>query len=176
VAKNVDDLLECSSICKVDKKVDKKIVNLSRNPSLTLRQGQAKLKQKSLDISYETIRTYLKANNMKWCNTVKKSLLNEKHVTKRLAWARENIDRDFSNVIFTDECSIWARCTFKRAWSTSRNKIVERTVKHGVKVHLWGCFSKQGFDIVLELSLVFSYFRSGQIARRHKAIKTASIP
>ena len=52
--------------CKVDKKDDKKIVNqFSRNPGLTLRQRQAKLKQKGLDISYETIRTYLKANNMK---------------------------------------------------------------------------------------------------------------
>ena len=40
----------------------------SRNPDLTLRQGQAKLKQKGLDISYDTIRTYLKVNNMKWCN------------------------------------------------------------------------------------------------------------
>ena len=45
---------------------------------------------------------------MKWCNTVK----NEKHVTKRLVWARENIDQDFSNVIFTDECSIWAHMGF----------------------------------------------------------------
>ena len=65
VAKNVNDLPEHGSICKVDKKDYKKIVNLfSRNPGLTLRQGQAKLKQKDLDISYETIRTYLKANNM----------------------------------------------------------------------------------------------------------------
>ena len=58
-----NDLPERGSICKVDKKDYKKIVNLfSRNPSLTLHQ--AKLKQKDLDISYETIRTYLKANNM----------------------------------------------------------------------------------------------------------------
>ena len=50
---------------KWTKKDDKKIVNLfSRNPDLTLHQGHAKLKQKGLDISYETIRTYLKANNM----------------------------------------------------------------------------------------------------------------
>ena len=76
VTKNVDDLPERGSICKVDKKDDKKIVNLfSRNPGLTLRQGQAKLKQKGLDISYETIRTYLKANNMKWCNTTLVDLL-----------------------------------------------------------------------------------------------------
>ena len=90
VAKNVDDLPERGSICKVDKKDYKKIVYLfSRNPGLTLRQGQAKLKQKGLDISYETIRTYLKANNMKWYNTVKKPLLNEKHEATRLG-AREH--------------------------------------------------------------------------------------
>ena len=67
MVKNVDNLPERGSICKVDKKDYKKIVNLfSRNPDLTtsLRQEQAKLKQKGLDISYETIRTYLKANNM----------------------------------------------------------------------------------------------------------------
>ncbi|KYN31621.1 hypothetical protein ALC56_14119, partial [Trachymyrmex septentrionalis] len=40
VAKNVDDLPEHGSICKVDKKDYKKIVNLfSRNLGLTLRQG-----------------------------------------------------------------------------------------------------------------------------------------
>ena len=50
---------------KWTKKDDKKIVNLfSRNPGLTLRQRQAKLKQKDLDIPYEIIRTYFKANNM----------------------------------------------------------------------------------------------------------------
>lgn len=44
--------------------------------------------------------------DLKWRDTMKKPLLTEKHVTKRLIWAHENIDRDFSNVIFTDECSI----------------------------------------------------------------------
>ena len=59
--KNVDDLPNVAQKCKVDKKDDKKIVNLfSQNPGLTLRQGQAKLKQKGFHISYETIRTYLK--------------------------------------------------------------------------------------------------------------------
>jgi len=137
VAKNVDDLPERGLIGKVDKKKEKKIVNLfSRNPALTLRQGQAKLKSKGLDISYETIRTHLRAHDLKFRHTIKKPLLTEKHVTKRLAWAHENIDRDFNNVIFTDECSIWAHCALTRAWSTSTNRLVQRTVKHGIKVHL----------------------------------------
>lgn len=144
--KNVNDLPERGSIGKLKKKDDKMIANLfSRNPGLTLRQGQSKLKQKGLDISHVTIRTHLRAHGMKWRSTIKKPLLSEKHVKKRLAWAHENIDRDFSDVIFTDECSIWARSSFKQTWSTSTNRHVERTVKHGIKVHLWGCFSKQGF-------------------------------
>ncbi|CAG9569551.1 unnamed protein product [Danaus chrysippus] len=85
VAKNVDDLPERGSIEKVDKKDEERIINLfSRNPALTLRQGQAKLKAK-------------------------------------------------------------VRCILIRAWSFSTNRLVQRTVKHGIKVHLWGCFSKQGF-------------------------------
>ena len=41
VAKNVDDLLERGLICKVDKKDDKKIVNLfSRNPNTASRTSK----------------------------------------------------------------------------------------------------------------------------------------
>lgn len=36
-----------------------------RNPDLTLRQGQAKLKQKDLDVSHETIQTRLRAHYLK---------------------------------------------------------------------------------------------------------------
>ncbi|KAG5327596.1 MOS1T transposase, partial [Pseudoatta argentina] len=60
----------CELLLQRQKRKGFLMVNLfSRNPDSTLRQGQAKLKQKGLDISYETIRTYLKASNMKWCNT-----------------------------------------------------------------------------------------------------------
>lgn len=70
------------------------IANLfSRNPGLTLRQGQSKLKQKGLDISHVTIRTHLRAHGMNWRSAMKKPLLSEKRVKRRLAWAHENIDR-----------------------------------------------------------------------------------
>lgn len=66
-------------------------------------------------------------------------------MTKRLAWAKENLDRDWSNVIFTDESSVWGYTTIRRSWSTLSQKLIQWTVKHPVKIHLWGCFSKQGF-------------------------------
>ena len=64
---------------------------------------------------------------------------------KRLTWAKKNLDRDWDNVIFTDESSFWAWPFLLKAWSTKSNRILQRTVKHSVKVHVWGCFSKRGF-------------------------------
>lgn len=150
VSKNVDDLRDRGSVGKVTQKDEKKIVTLfSRNPGLSLRQGQAKLKQKGLDISHVTLRAHLRANNLKWRSTLKKPLLSEKHTAKRLAWAQENIDRDWSNVIFSDEASVWGYVIIPRAWCSSAKQFVQRTVKHPIKVHLWGCFSKKGFGVLL---------------------------
>lgn len=73
--KNVDDLPECGLIGKLKKKDNKMIIKLFlRNPGLILRQGQAKLKQKGLDILHVTIRTHLYAHDMKCRSTIKKNL------------------------------------------------------------------------------------------------------
>jgi len=55
------------------------------------------------------------------------------------------LDRYWDNVIFSDEASFWAKSSIRRVWATQANRLIERTVKHPVKVHVWGCFSKQGF-------------------------------
>lgn len=144
--KNVDDFQERGSIGKVTPKVEKMIINLfSRNPTLTLRQAQVKLKKKGYNVSHVTIRSHLRAHDVKYRATLKKPLLSENHVTKRLAWAKKNLHRDWDNVIFTDESSVWGYAWTNRAWSTAENRLVQRTVKHPIKVHIWGCFSKLGF-------------------------------
>lgn len=66
---------------------------------LDLATKSKKLREKGLEVSHITIRKYLCANNVKFRSTLKKPLLSEKHVEKRLAWAHANIDRDWSNVI-----------------------------------------------------------------------------
>lgn len=144
--KTVDDLPDRGSAQKFSKRDKKRIISIfSKNPTLTLREGQTKLREKGLDISYGTIRRHLQTYNIKWRSTIKKPLLSETHVQKRLACTHDNIDRDSSNVIFSGESSFWARSNIKRTWSTPGDKMVQRTVKHAVKVHVWGCFSVQGF-------------------------------
>ncbi|CAK9829647.1 Transposable element Tcb2 transposase [Anthophora retusa] len=66
-------------------------------------------------------------------------------VEKRLAWARENVSRDWDNIVFTDECSFWGWLPVKKAWSIQKVPYVQRAVKHAIKVHVWGCFNVRGF-------------------------------
>lgn len=67
------------------------------------------------------------------------------HVTKRLEWVHENLSKDWDNIIFTDEAPFWAWVTIRKAWSIPSNRIIRRTVKHPIKIHVWGCFCKRGF-------------------------------
>lgn len=83
------------------------------------------MKEKGLDIACEIIRRRIHAAyDIKWRSAVKKPLLPEKHVKAFLAWARENIDPDWSKLIFTNEVSFWTRAITPRMWSTCTNKIV----------------------------------------------------
>jgi len=54
---------------------------LEKNSQLTLR-GLANLRKKGLNVSYETIRRRLLACEVKSRSTIKKPLLNKKHIKK----------------------------------------------------------------------------------------------
>ena len=87
---------------------------------------------------------------MQYRPTRQKLLLSEVHMEKRLAWATENVDRDWSNVLFSDEAYFWAWVPIKHAWSDDGERFLQRTVKHPIKIHVWRCFSQRDF-VCLEL-------------------------
>ena len=143
---NVDDLPERGLSRATTTKEDKAILCLFQNkPGISLRCAQIKLRMKGINVSLNTIRSRLREKNVSFRSTLKKPLLSENHVERRLAWARENLNRDWDNVIFTDESSFWAWSSLSKAWTTKSNRVLQRTVKHPAKVHVWGCFSKHGF-------------------------------
>ena len=82
---------------------------------------------------------------MQYRPTRQKTLFSEVHVEKRLAWATENVDRDGYNVLFSDKASFWTWVLIKRVWSAADERFLQRTVKHPIKIHVWGCFSQRGF-------------------------------
>ena len=74
-----------------------------------------------------------------------KPLLSDTHRHNRLKWAKANRNNDFSNVIFTDETTITQFSKPKKVWRKKGEIIKAPTVKHSVKVHVYGCLSKKKF-------------------------------
>lgn len=102
--------------------------------------GQEQLKKKGLNISLDTIKRRLFVNRVKYRSTVKKPLLSEKHIEKRPHWTYENKDRDWVTIILP------IKLHFRQlVWTTADKRLVVWTMKHPVKVHIWGCFSKKVF-------------------------------
>lgn len=46
----------------------------------------------------------------------------------------------YSPKIFPDEATFWDWLPLKRAWSTRNTRLIQRTIKHSVKMNGWGCF------------------------------------
>ena len=70
------------------------IALFKRNPTLRLHEAKAKLAEKGLYVSINTIRRRLAEAKVQYRPTRQKPLLSETHMEKRLAWATENVDRD----------------------------------------------------------------------------------
>ena len=62
-----------------------------------------------------------------------------------MEWATENVDCDWSNVLSSVEVSFWEWVSIKRTWLAAGERCLQRTVKHFIKIHVWGCFSQRGF-------------------------------
>ncbi|KOX72503.1 hypothetical protein WN51_03096 [Melipona quadrifasciata] len=95
----------------------------SKNLNLSLRKGL--LAKRKIDVSILTLKRRLKENNVAWRSTVSKLLLSVKHVENCLAWTHENIDRDWSDIVFTDESFFGALIPIKRIrclWKTHHRK------------------------------------------------------
>ena len=80
---------------------------------------------------------------------MKKPLLKKDHCEKRLFWALNHINYDWSQVMFTDETTVFLNRVTTKAWQFPGAKKVLRTIAHPLKVHIWGCFSINGFGKIV---------------------------
>lgn len=127
-------------------KEDKVILSLHeahpQHSSFTLHKV---LKKKNIQVSSRTITRRLHEVGKKFLPPISKPLLSKKHRKKRLTWAKENQDRDWNSVIFTDKTTFQLFYHKRRYWQYPGQRLVVETVKHPVKVHVWGCLSSKGF-------------------------------
>lgn len=144
--KNVNDQPHVQPERATTSKQNERIVDLfEKNPGLTLDQGVERLSRRKIYVSRSTVRRRLLAKEVQYRPTIKKPLLTKIHVEKRLRWANENLDTDWSKVIYTDESSFWLSNPLSRTWCSADNRTVVRTIKHPQKVHVYGAFCESGF-------------------------------
>ena len=125
---------------------DERIVMMAeKEHSITSDEIQQKLEEKGVEISSRTVRRRLVEAGGKYSQEIPKPLLSEEHRSKRLQWAKRHRNFDWNRVIFTDESTFQLFQSNRKVWQFAGRRKVFRTVKHPPKVHVWGCFSSQGF-------------------------------
>ena len=75
------------------------------------------------DVSIRTIQRCLKTIGFKFSPTLKKPLISENHTVKRIAFARQHMNRRWDNVIFVDECTFMTHSSPKMAYQKKGNRI-----------------------------------------------------
>ena len=127
-------------------KQDKKISAIvSKKRKISSKALCQQLENKGISISSRTVRRRLNESGFKSLPPLLKPLLTEKARFLRLQWAQANRERDWSNVIFTDETTVELFRSPTKVWRRKGEQVVYPKVKHPLKVHAWGCFSSQGF-------------------------------
>ena len=117
---------------------------LAEKPKTTQQIADVMTK-KGVKVSRVTVGRRLKDHNLRYKAMLKKPLLKKVHIERRLMFAQENIDRDWTRVIFSNESTFELCYEATRAWQIRGEPKLSRTVKHPPKVNVWGCFSARGF-------------------------------
>lgn len=118
---------------------------MQRDDETTAVQLHALLQHNGIDISLRTILRCRIQLGWTFRGSAYCQLIREANKEKRLLWARENLDDNFDDVIWTDESSIQMeshrRHSCRKIGQRPRNK---PRPKHPTKVHVWAGISKRG--------------------------------
>ena len=122
---------------------DKIIIDSVRaDNDLSINEIKNMLEGHNIVISETTIYRRLVNNGFSYKLPIKKPLLTEIHKQKRLKWAKENINRDWTKIIFSDESMGRINIFSRKKWIHETDIVINKTVKYPLKRNFWGCFYK----------------------------------
>jgi len=131
---------------KTSEHEDEKLVAMATtSPDASSQKLAAKMSKRGPQVSPRTIQRRLKEAGFSYGSPLSKPLLSEKHCRSRLEFARSMMNQDWTSVLFTDETTFQLFQTGPKIWRHPNGGFVFRKVKHPPKLHVWGCFSRNGF-------------------------------
>lgn len=108
-----------------------------KNKKLKLVTFKNNLKDLDIILSKTTIWRRLKNNEYKYGHFLFKPKLSEKQMQKRLDWALNHKDTDWSKVDFSDECTVYLNGENKYCWYKKGSRPVCHKFRHSVKLNIW---------------------------------------
>jgi transposase len=148
--KDLKDLTYTGRPRATTSKQDQRIVSLAEEETfITARDIANNLNRKQVVLSERTVRRRLNEAGAKYNRTMSKPLLTERHRENRLKWAQDHKNTNWDQIIFSDESTIRMNSVKGMVWNLPGKKKVVRTVKHPIKVNVWGCFSSKGFGRII---------------------------
>ena len=160
---------------------DRRIVSLAKSseePSLRTITAQVQT-TKGTRPGAMTVRSRLLDVGLKYGTRPKKPMLTDKQKKDRLVWARANLNRDWTRVLFSDECTVRLFEKKSKAWGRPGKREPVRTVKHPAKINLHGCFGHGGYGRIfsfkenLDSPLMTRIVEEEMVPSAAKAIKGA---
>ncbi len=149
-SKDLTDFPRSGRKRKTTPKQEKKILSLADSEMFATNSDIGdRMKEKRAKISQRTVRRRLPEAGAKYNLPMSKPLLTEGHRKNRLKWAKRHRFTDWSRVIFSDETTAYLNRMKRRVWNLPGKKKFIRTVKHPVKVNVWGCFSSKIFGRIM---------------------------
>jgi len=126
----------------------KKLLNADNN--LTINQIIALIKiNDNIICSHSNVHKRLKIMGYISKVPIVKSLITEKHLNDREYWAIFYTNHNWNNVIWSDESTISIQPNkYSKLWIYKNDTIIKRSVKHPLKLHVWGCILKNNNLIV----------------------------
>jgi transposase len=116
---------------------------IRRTPTISVGKLVRRLEDKGVRVGRETVRRHLCAAGYKNSLPLATPMLTAAHKEKRLEWAREHLNDDWSRTLFSDETSFQLfRNTITQWYKHSRP--IRRVPKNRQKIHMWGAFCASG--------------------------------
>ena len=117
---------------------DRDIIKLTiTHPDMPSHIIAEKVSRKDNRVSARTVRKRVQDAGYRYGKPLKKPLLSDRHIKKRLEFANTNLDRDWTRVIFADESTFRLHCTTKRVRIKKGRPTIVRTFKQSVKVNVF---------------------------------------
>jgi transposase len=153
---------------KLTHKEEQKVTRKARRRKSAPKIAQ-EMKNEGKPVDERTVRRILKRESFYFLPPLKVKKLSKAHKRRRLEYAKEMMNRDWKEVLFTDEKSFWLGNPTDWCWQQLDDRVIVEIEQWTPKLHVWG-----GIGYYFKSDLYF--FEENMTAKLYQKIISDRLP